>query len=276
MSVVGFPRRAPRDTEELDPRLEIRRPKLGWTALESARFMMETATLMGTWPMLATAPRGDGHPVMILPGFATSDAMTVMLRQYLSMMGYDVYPWELGWNLDQHSVGENGEHIARRIDEIADGTGLKVSLVGWSLGGVIAREAARREALEPDGGGLRQVITLGSPFGGNPRATSLTGLYELLTGNKVSSNETLARYAFGHHPLEVPSTAIYSRSDGITAWENCVSETNAITENVEVHSSHFGFVANPAVFWAVADRLALPEGSWRPFEKNGPFSVFYP
>jgi len=249
----------------------IRRPPLLWSMLEGARLLAESNLLFAASPLLACAPRGDGHPVMVLPGFATNDAMTLLLRQYLALLGYEVFPWDLGWNLDQHSVGENGEHIARRIEEIADRTGARVSLVGWSLGGVIAREAARRKHH-----GLRQVIALGSPFAGNPRATSLTTLYQLLTGNDLSGDHARKRYGSGHHPLQVPSTAIYSRSDGITAWENCISETDAITENIEVHSSHFGFVANPAVFYAVADRLAQPEGGWRPFERNCPFAAFFP
>ncbi|MEO0033437.1 MAG: hypothetical protein RIS94_3195 [Pseudomonadota bacterium] len=273
MAVVQFQPKGRPHEQARRPHEDIRRPFLGWTILEASRFMMETGVLATTWPLLFSAPRGDGHPVMVLPGFATNDTMTGLLRQYLKAIGYDVHPWDLGWNLDQHTAGENGEHVARRIEEIAQATGQKVTLVGWSLGGVIAREAARREG--PDGA-LRQVITLGSPFSGNPRATSLTTLYELLTGNKVTSVETAARYAFGHHPLPVPSSAIYSRSDGITAWENCVSETDARTENIEVHSSHFGFVANPAVFYAVADRLALAEGAWRPFDRAGPFAAFYP
>lgn len=278
MTVVNFARHTQKPDVSAALRMgsEIRRPFLGWTVLEGARMMMEASALGLSWPLLATAPRGDGHPVMVLPGFATNDTMTVVLRQYLKLMGYQVFPWDLGWNLDQHTVGENGEHVARRLDEIAAETGLKVSLVGWSLGGVIAREAARREALRPDGGGLRQVITLGSPFTGNPRATSLSTLYELLTGNKVASAEVQARYAEGHRPLSVPSSAIYSKTDGITAWENCVSECDPITENIEVYSSHFGFVANPAVFYAVADRLALPEGGWRPFDRSGPYSACYP
>ncbi|BEV00982.1 alpha/beta hydrolase [Novosphingobium olei] len=274
MAVIKFKDvRAGSATGDAPAVADIRRPHFGWTMLESPRFLAEAGALALSWPLLFSTPRGDGHPVMVLPGFATNDAMTALLRRYLQMVGYDVFPWDLGWNLDQHSAGENGEHVARRIEEIAQKAGAKVSLVGWSLGGVIAREAARREG--PDGA-LRQVITLGSPFTGNPRATSLTSLYELLTGNKVSSNETSARYAQGHQPLPVPSSAIYSRTDGITAWENCVSGTDARTENIEVHCSHFGFVSNPAVFYAVADRLALPEGGWRPFEKAGPFAAFYP
>ncbi|NLR71987.1 alpha/beta hydrolase [Novosphingobium sp. ERN07] len=250
---------------------DIRRPQLGWTMMETPRFLSEAAMLAMAWPMLLRAPAGDGHPVMVLPGFATNDAMTGLLRAYLAKLGYAVFPWDLGWNLDQHSAGENGEHLAERIEAIAQLTGRKVSLVGWSLGGVIAREAARR-----DHGALRQVVTLGSPFTGNPRATSLTTLYELLTGNKVSSDETAARYARGHDPLPVPSSAIFSRSDGITAWENCVSQIDPQTENIEVHCSHFGFVSNPGVFWAVADRLALPEGQWAPFVPKGPFAGFFP
>lgn len=250
----------------------IVRPALLWSVLEPLRMAAEASSLMLSMPLLGLAPKGDGHPVMVLPGFATSDSMTMLLRQYLTFMGYNVFPWELGWNLDQHSAGENGEHVAQRIEEIADSTGQNVSLVGWSLGGVIAREAARRKHQ-----GLRQIITLGSPFAGNPKATSLTTLYELLTGNKTASEDTRRRYEHGHHPLRVPSSAIFSKSDGITAWQNCVSETDNITENIEVHSSHFGFVANPGVFYAVADRLALPEGTWRPFDASGtPFAACFP
>jgi pimeloyl-ACP methyl ester carboxylesterase len=273
MSVVNFAERK-RDSRimPLHEPDTIKRPALFWTMLEPFRMAAEASSLMLTMPILGMAPKGDGHPVMVLPGFATTDSMTLMLRQFLTFMGYKVFPWDLGWNLDQHSAGENGEHVAQRIEEIADSTGQNVSLVGWSLGGVIAREAARRKHH-----GLRQVIALGSPFAGNPRATSVTMLYELLTGNKASSEKTRRRYEHGHHPLQVPSSAIYSKTDGITAWQNCVSETDDITENIEVHSSHFGFVTNPGVFYAVADRLAMPEGTWRAFDASGtPFSPFFP
>ncbi|NYH93741.1 esterase/lipase family protein [Novosphingobium marinum] len=249
---------------------DIVRPFLGWTILEPARLAFEMSALAALYPMLGTVPRGDGHPVLVLPGFATNDQMTVLLRTYLTHLGYSVHGWDLGWNLDQHTIGENGEHLADRIAQIRADRGRKVSLVGWSLGGVIARAAARQDPND-----VRQVIALGSPFTGNPEATNLNNLYELLTGNVVSEMKGHTRYAKGHHPLKVPSTAIYSKTDGITAWENCISETDDITENIEVWSSHFGFVANPAVFYAVADRLALPRGEWSPFEYGGPFRSFY-
>lgn len=244
----------------------IRSPGIGLTLLEPFRFLMEAGTLMTVSPLLSMVPRGDGHPVVVLPGFATNDSMTVLLRTFLSQIGYDVHPMDLGWNFDQHTVGENGEHIAERISSIRDRAGRKVSLVGWSLGGVIAREAARRD---PDD--LRQVITLGAPFTGNPHATNVKGYYQLATGNRLNSEKVLQRYREGADVLPIPSTALFSRTDGITSWKNCLGDTDAINENIEVVSSHFGFVTNPAVFCVVADRLAQPEGGWLPYgAKNSP------
>ncbi len=253
-----------------DPADRIVPPFAGMAMIEPLRLLFETAGLFASAPLLAGAPRGDGHPVIVLPGFATSDAMTLLLRHFIAGLGYQVHPWLLGWNFDQHSVGEEGQHIAARIAEIAERTGEKVSLIGWSLGGVIAREAARR-----DHGALRQVITLGSPFTGNPEATNLNTLYQMMTGNNVREEKSRRRYRESHRPLPVPSSALYSRTDGITAWENCVSEDGSESESIEVASSHFGFVANPAVFWAVADRLAQPQDGWRPFAPRGPFAAFY-
>jgi hypothetical protein len=136
---------------------------------------------------------------------------------------------------------------------------------------VLAREAARR-----DHAGLRQVIALASPFTGDPSATTITGIYEMLTGNHLSSPAARDRYAQSHRPLPVPTSAIFSKSDGIAAWPNCICEPGPNSENIEVHASHFGMVASPAVFWAVADRLAQPEGDWRPFVPSGPYAAFFP
>ncbi|KHK93545.1 esterase/lipase family protein [Novosphingobium malaysiense] len=248
----------------------IRAPFVGLAFLELGRCIMEAGATLALSPVLAMAPRGDGHPVMVLPGFATSDSMTALLRNFLAAQGYEVHPMDLGWNFDHHTVGENGEHIAERIRAIRQASGRKVSLVGWSLGGVIAREAARRD---PDD--LRQVISLGSPFSGDPHATNLKSFYQFATGNDFSSDKMLERYRTGAHVLPIPSTAVFSRTDGITAWENCVSDSDAINENIEVVSSHFGFVTNPAVFQIIADRLAQPEGNWQPFVPRTPLSSVY-
>lgn len=250
---------------------DIQRPPLLLTMLEGLRGGMEAAALLMVSGILAGAPRGDGHTVLVLPGFATDDSITLPLRIFLASRGYDVQPLDLGWNLDHHTVGVGGEHLARRIKQLRERSGTPVSLVGWSLGGVLAREMARRTPED-----VRQVITLGSPFSGNPRATSVRALYELLTGVRIDSPAALARVATGRQPLPIPSTAIFSKSDGIAAWENCCSMTDSITENIEVHASHVGMVANPTVYHIIADRLAQPAGEWRPFSRKGPFSIVYP
>ncbi len=250
---------------------EIRPPPLFFSAMEALRVGLELAGLMAASPLLARAPRGDGHGVLVLPGFATDDHSTAMLRAFLRMIGYDVHPWRLGWNLDHRTVGANGEHVARQIDHIVMVTGRKVSLVGWSLGGIIAREAARRD---PDA--VRQVVTMGSPFRGNPHANRVGRLYEHLTGNKVESAASMRRFEAGPHPLPVPSTSIYSRSDGIAAWENCVAIEDHQSENIEVHASHMGMVVNAVIFHILADRLAQPEGKWAPFSPTGPMAALLP
>jgi pimeloyl-ACP methyl ester carboxylesterase len=141
-------------------------------------------------------------------------------------------------------------------------------MVGWSLGGVYAREAARRTPSL-----VRQVITLGSPFANEPKASNAWQVYEGLSGRK--SDDWPGRDAM-KRPPPVPSTAIYSRTDGIVAWQGCREQESATTDNIEVEGSHCGLGHNPVVLYAVADRLALPEGEWGPFDRSGLRSVLYP
>lgn len=222
-------------------------------------------------PLHATAPRGDGHPVLVLPGFMTSDASTTVLRRFLRRLGYDARAWDLGRNLGPRAIGREGEHLVAKLREIHERTGQKVSLVGWSLGGVMARLVAGRA---PDA--VRQVITLGSPFAGSPRATNVWRLYEAMTGQKVDDPHTRGQLRELAAPPPVPSTAIYSKGDGVVAWENCREPATASTDNIEVHGSHCGLGVNPAVLYAVADRLAQPEDAWAPFKRDGLKGFFYP
>lgn len=220
--------------------------------------------------LLARAPRGDGHPVLVLPGFMTGDGSMLVMRRFLGRLGYDARPWELGRNLGPDVIGEDGEKLISRFRAIHRETGQKVSMVGWSLGGVMARLAANRA---PEA--VRQVITLGAPFNGSPRATNVVWLYETVTGLDVDGLETLSQLRESGLPLAVPSTAIYSRSDGIVAWQNCRDTATARAENIEVRGSHCGLVVNPRVLHAVADRLAQPEGKWTPFtwsDRSSPFN----
>jgi pimeloyl-ACP methyl ester carboxylesterase len=201
----------------------------------------------------------------VLPGLAASDVSTQPLRTYLRAQGYAAHGWKQGPNNGPRSGVE--ATIDARLAELAQRHNRKASLIGWSLGGVLAREAARRS---PDL--VRQVITLGSPFANEPKASNAWRLYEILSERRV--DDWAGREAM-KLPPPVPSTAIYTRSDGIVAWQGCREQESATTENIEVEGSHSGLGYNPAVLYAIADRLALPEGEWRPFDRNGLRSLLY-
>ena len=253
-------------------RLPIRTPSLVLALTEAPRALAEAALLPLCSPRLFSAPRGDGHPVLLLPGFLTSDVSTYALRNFLIALGYETFPWELGRNFGVKSIGSTGEFIRERIERLADEAGAKVSLVGWSLGGIISRQMAREIPHL-----VRQVITLGSPFTGDPHATNVTAIYETLTGDVLDAAEIDARLADEAKPLPVPSTAIFSRLDGVTAWENCLdAEEGDRRENIEIYGSHMGLTLNPAVWSVVADRLAQPDGEWAPFDRKGVRKWIYP
>lgn len=238
---------------------------------ELPRALAELGSLPLAAPLLASAPRGDGHSVLVLPGFLTSDASTTILRRYLTRLGYDAHAWELGRNLGPRAIGREGEKLVARLAQVHERTGEKVSLVGWSLGGVMARLVARRV---PDA--VRQVITLGSPFAGSPRSTNVWRAYEVMTGQKVDDAHTQGQLRESATPIPVPATAIYSREDGVVAWQGCLEPEGPISDNIQVHGSHCGLGVNPAVLYAVADRLAQPEDDWHPFERRGLKWLLYP
>ena len=231
-------------------------PSAGLLALE-ARAWLEFASLLPALPILQAAPRGDGHPVLVLPGWLASDRSTQALRWFLRDRGYHAHGWRLGRNHGPSS--EIVSVLAERLATLRARHGRTVSLVGWSLGGIYARELARRR---PDD--VRQVITLASPFR-DPDATS--ALITRLAGARPSrSPDVLARL---RSPLPVPTTAIYTRTDGIVAWQSCVEPRGPRSESVEVGTSHCGMGHHPAALLVIADRLAQPEGTWRHFAPGG-------
>ena len=234
---------------------------------ELPRASLETSSLLISAPFLADAPRGDGHEVIVSPGFACTERSTFLLRAWLRSLGYSVHDWGLGRNLGLRTTGLGGERLAEQIDRIGEGGRRRVSLVGHSLGGVLSRRYALQNP-----GSVRQVICIGSPFVGDPRAVNPVVL---------KLHDTLSRVpappASGGRPrrLNVPFTAIYSQSDGVVAPSDCMELPWALSENIEVFSSHCGLVTHPAVFYAVADRLARPPANWRPFQVTGWRKVFY-
>ena len=207
-------------------------------------------------------PRGDGHPVLVIPGFLAGPFSTQLLRDVLRRLGYRVYDWGLGYNMGYRaSMKETLPARLRHIRERSDGR--KVSIIGWSAGGIYARELAR--AFPDD---VRSVITLGSPFRGNHQASTAWRVWRLVNrgadATKAVSESALTRRA---QPLSVPTTCIYSRSDGIVAWQCCTSLPAPETENVEVCSSHLGYGHNVETLSVIADRLAQPEDRWRAFRR---------
>ena len=238
-------------------------PSLLLALTELPRALLELGTMPLATPMLATAPRGDGHPVLVLPGFVTTDRSTGVLRRFLTMLGYDAHSWDLGRNLGPKAIGAEGEKLIARLDAIHAKTGKTVSLVGWSLGGMMARQLSRRR---PDL--VRQVITLGSPIVGNPKSTNAWRTYKTLTGHDIDHPDAQEQIRESELPPPVPSTAIYSKEDGIVAWRNCIEPVDAWTDNIQVHGSHCGLGVNPVVLMAVADRLAQKEGEWKPFDRT--------
>jgi pimeloyl-ACP methyl ester carboxylesterase len=212
-------------------------------------------------PILKSAPRGDGHAVLVFPGLVASDMSTAPLRQYLNGQGYDARGWDLGRNL---GPGRGKiEACFDKVRELHKETGRTISLIGWSLGGIYAREAAK---VVPEC--VRSVITLGTPFNGHPKSTNAWRVYEMASGETADTRLTM--YNLSKAP-PAPTTSIYSRTDGVVAYE-CSQQSptgRRDTENIEVEASHIGLGVNPCSLYAVADRLAQPEGNWQPFDRGG-------
>ena len=242
-------------------------------ASEVPRVVCEISRLSWSWGLLvASARRGDGHPVMVLPGFMAGDESTFLLRRFLTRIGYVSLPWLQGRNIGAPTLLEGA---MRRFYRAHHAYGEKISLVGQSLGGVFAREIAREF---PDA--VRQVITLGSPFGVNDEAETnaiVAKLFENMSGLSVEEMRARMEQIDPREGLEVPSTAIYSKTDGVVSWQACVEETSAIAENVEVTGSHSGMAMNPDVLHVLADRLSQDVANWQPFDRaTGVRGLIYP
>ena len=234
--------------------------------LLEGRAVFEFGATLSMWPLLQLAPKGDGHPVLVFPGLVASDLSTRVLRRYLRDRGYRVHGWGLGRNLGLKAGIEDA--MFERLDALYERYGRKVSLVGWSLGGLYARVLAKHR---PDK--VRSVITLGSPIAGHPRSTNAWRIYEWASGER--SDDPVAHERV-RGMLTVPATSIYSRTDGVVSWKASLDEASATSENIEVVASHLGLGVHPAVLYATADRLAQPEGAWKPFDRSGLRAFAYP
>ena len=215
--------------------------------LREARFFLELPRLMLRFPDLARQSRGRGQPIVILPGYGAGDGSTTLLQLYLRFLGYQVHGWGIGRNTGD--VAELLPRILKRLISFSRSSGQEVSIIGWSLGGYLAREAARER---PDL--VRQVITLGTPVVGGPKYTVAARAYrrrgfdvDALAAEVESRKQTC---------LRTPVTAIYSRADGIVAWKACIDRAATHVEHIEVPTTHLGFGFSADVYKIIAQRLA--------------------
>jgi len=237
-------------------------------ALESMSWI-ELSTCHAASPAAAYLARGDGHPVLVLPGFASTDTATAPLRRLLRWRGHEAHGWNLGVNTGAHEAVV--DRLFERLEELAHDAGQPVSVVGWSLGGVFAREMARQR---PEL--VRQVITLSAPFRfRDGDRGSVSTLYDTIGPR----DEHFAGRADAEHRrplLEVPVTSIYTRSDGIVTWHACLEVEGPRCENVEVLATHTGIGCNLLAALVVADRLAQPTEQWKPFRPPALLRGWYP
>ncbi|MFN0185913.1 MAG: esterase/lipase family protein [Aquabacterium sp.] len=239
-------------------------------SLTEWRAVLEMASLPLAWPLLATAAHGDGHPVLLLPGFMARESTMVALRVFLKGRSYDVQAWGLGRN-----VGFQRRHadaLVKKIRFLHHKTGRRVSLVGWSLGGVFALYGAHQAS-----DCVRQVITLGSPVSvdpaGSQTAPLVKALYRMIAhpmGPQVHTMQPRAREMRQGLLPPVPISCLYSVSDGVVPpQEATLDGDDRSVENIRVFGSHVGLGFNPMVLGVVANRLAQPEGDWKPFRPDG-------
>lgn len=219
----------------------------GIDVLREARIVADLARAALHAPAALLAPRGADHPVLLLPGFNGGDTSLWPLRRFLGWVGWNACGWELGTN-DGHAA-ELLPRVIERTDAVAQKSGQPVHLVGWSMGGLLAREVARDR---PDL--VAQVVTMGTPVIGGAKYTAVAPLFRQL-GYDI---DTLAAECEARTCRVIPRriTAIYSRRDGIVSWQACIDRHNPSVEHVHVGTTHFGFAFDLRVWRIVADRLS--------------------
>lgn len=248
-------------------------PKRLYTLLEW-RALLELGTLPFAWPALQATPRGDGHPVLLLPGLAAGDATLRPLALFLRSRGYAVETWGFGRNRGFHRKFVSA--LEQKLRYVHHRSGRKVSLIGWSLGGIFAYDLAHRMPEH-----VRSVYALGSPMRLSTERVeaplTVKALYRWLAHPMGPiAHLALARAKYLKLAPPVPSGCIYSATDGVVPAHAAVLEgTSPRHENLPVPGSHLGLGFNPVVMWILADRLAQPENRWRRFAPTGPMKRVY-
>lgn len=238
-------------------------PGLGLGLFE-ARALLEMGAYLASYPFQRFLKKGDGQPVMVLPGFGSGDLPTYPLRRCLQKLGYPCFPWNEGINLGQKRGLSKRLH--QRITTLSSRYNKKVTLIGWSLGGIMSRALALEDSTH-----IRSVITLGSPRNASNDSTNIRTILNWtrqLRGKKIIPSPPAPNTWSNEPPPPVPFSSLYSRTDGVVAWQTCLEPKSNMRENIHIPSSHIGFGFNPLVLYVIADRLAQPEGKLNPFKPS--------
>lgn len=248
-----------------------KRPPLLWSLTEGYRALVELG-IHFPYRLFSRLPKsGDGHPVLILPGFLASDTSTIPMRSFIYNLGYSVNGWGAGRNF---ADVENLDLMIEKVEHLYEKHGRKVSLIGWSLGGVFARQIAKARPHM-----VRQLITLGSPFKGIAKPNNAKWMYDILTKGVGLDGLDPDLIADLPLPAPVPTSAIYSKEDGVVPWTECMEQVETeIHQNIQVRGSHLGLGVNPSVLWIIADRLLYDDDNWKKFEPSSTIEdlLFYP
>ena len=237
---------------------EIKRPSVFWLLTEGGRALTEMGLSLPYRRFANEDHHSDGHPVLVIPGFMAGPSSTAPLRRFISKIGYTALDWGLGRNYAKEQYIAT---LQQKLDRLYNKSNEHVTIIGWSLGGVYARQIAKsRPNL------VRQVITMGSPFQGITQPNNVAWIYRLISGGKRTSDIQKQLLQDIPEPAPVPTTAIFSKQDGIVPWALCKEEEGSdIHQNIEVKGSHLGLGVNISVLSVIANRLRFKKHEWEPF-----------
>ena len=239
---------------------DILQPPSSSHVMREALGLIELPRLLLRFPSLARLPRGNGEPILILPGYGAGDGSTMILKGYLRLLGYRARGWGLGRN--RGPASESLPRLLRRLGNLSRRSKQKVVIIGWSFGGYLARELARER---PDL--VRLVITLGTPVVGGPKYTAAAKSYRK-RGIDIEAIAAEVEQRSRLADLEIPIVAIYSRDDSVVAWEACIDRQSPNIEHVEIKSTHLGFGFSADVYQIIARRLAQFESQVAPMNRD--------
>ena len=196
------------------------------------------------------AKRGNGQPVLVIPGFMASDLTMKPMRRFLKRIGYTPYKWECGRNLARV---ENLDFLEEKVKELYEQHGKKVSIIGWSLGGIYARELSKRQPNL-----VRQVISMSSPFGGIDKSDFVLRFFKIIKRKDLREMLDEKWLKTLPEPTPVFTTAIYSKKDKVIGWQYCIDKKeDALHKNIEAYCTHMGMPYDKTAFVIIAERLAM-------------------